>query len=222
METATVTATEAAAGVARVVHVVDRHGVGWIGSSLGHYLTPDPYARHQNRSLTTSHIDDLTHHRGPLRTVVTAPPEDLETLRLALLAAGQRAMATLAFALHQVTVRTGADLGAGWPDSHASRTLRQLARLGQAVHELRIHPQAAATTDRVIYSWVTGDTHFVEVAHHLSLALSRIADEQGGWTRMADMSFQTCGIAPELQRYATTQHARSEKREGQPRAGGPQ
>ncbi|MFI5748984.1 hypothetical protein ACIBBE_24325 [Streptomyces sp. NPDC051644] len=182
--------------------VVDRQDVGWFA------VRP---ARYTNTLLQSSggepqSLDDLDAERGPLRTVVPAPEEDLERLRDALAAAGTRATASLLVALYRLARRhadqeyerserrQSSRLYAGGDDTWETQAMRSLIwvlGVDLADKTRRLDEQAMQEVMTVVDQWVTPEAGvYVEVAGSVARAFQAAAARAGGWEVLADRHFQ--------------------------------
>jgi hypothetical protein len=182
--------------------VVDSQDIGWFAVGPARYsntlLQRDGGEPHS--------FADLDAERGPLRTVVPAPDEDLKRLRDALAAAGTRATASLLVALYCLARRhadqeyersdrrQSSRLYAGGDDTWETQAMRSLiCGLGVDLADKvrRLDEQAMQEVVTVVDQWVTPEARvYVEVARSVSRAFQAAAARAGGWEALADRHFQ--------------------------------
>ncbi|MFI5857240.1 hypothetical protein [Streptomyces parvulus] len=182
--------------------VVDNRDVGWFA------VGP---ARYTNTSLQSGggepqSLAALDADRGPLRTVVPVPQEDLERLRDALAAAGPRATASLLVALYRLARhhadqeyerserRQSSRLYAGGDDTWETQAMRSLIwglGVDLADKDRRLDEQAMQEVMTIVDQWVTPEADlYVEVAGSVARAFQAAAEHAGGWEALADRHFQ--------------------------------
>lgn len=183
--------------------VVDAEQYGWMATAetLG---GPIVYTRHHDVYLP---FDELRAHRGPLRPVEPITADDRQALRDALALAGRKAVYSLAFATYRTWAEVRADHGgmerpmeshevshrqmiAGRPGSWEASSLIDLALWVGHGKPSRIHADAGAAMQAILYRWVTDPDRYTEVAETLAAVVSRYADEHGGWRAIADQWLQ--------------------------------
>lgn len=182
--------------------VVDSQDVGWFAVGPARYTN----TLLQSNGGEPQSLAALDTERGPLRTVVPAPKEDLERLRDALATAGTRATASLLVALYRL-VRRHADqeyerserrqssrLYAGGDDTWETRAMRSLIwglGVDLADKARRLDEQAMQEVVTIVDQWVTPEARvYVEVAGSVARAFQAAAAHVGGWEALADRHFQ--------------------------------
>ncbi|MFG3336952.1 hypothetical protein ACGFZZ_33660 [Streptomyces tendae] len=183
----------------RPYRVVDRFYQGWyLRSGDG---TFDADGGHR-RELETLDFTMLELTRGPLRPVVPPTDEDCAAVKAALVGAGRKAAGSLLVALYRLVLEdagAGREGGAryrmmaGREGSWESEDMVRLAwNVGVDLAEKKTRFDEAAVSElvRVVQGWVTGPDVYVEVAANLAWLFSKVADEAGGWSAVADRPLQ--------------------------------
>ncbi|MGW7090045.1 hypothetical protein ACWGH2_42050 [Streptomyces sp. NPDC054871] len=147
--------------------------------------------------------EELEAQHGPLRPVRPADPSDDSVLRGALTDAGVKAASSLLVALYRLTVEysrdsapggyEGGSLVAGREGSWEAEALHRLAwTIGGDLDEKpkRYSEECVASVIEVLREWTQHPKRYVEVAENLAIEFSKVADEQGGWSKVADKPFQ--------------------------------
>jgi hypothetical protein len=129
----------------------------------------------------------------PFRRIVPRTTADAEKITKALVAAGRKALVTLAVALantakkHQPPGVSADVLTAGRPGSWESVFVRSFAGdVGDDVGPRRIHAEALADLEEVLGRWVASPDTYTEVAENLAAAVGQAVDEAGGFRQLAD------------------------------------
>ncbi|MFE3609765.1 hypothetical protein [Streptomyces goshikiensis] len=168
-----------------------RYAIDWAG------LRPD----RPEDSLTR---EELEAEHGPLRPVCPADPSDLLVLRGALADAGVKAAGSVLVALFRLFVEytsassgagryEGGSLVAGREGSWEAEAIRRLAwTIGGDLDEKpkRYSADCVAAVTAVLRAWTQDPKRYVEVAEGLAGEFSAVADELGGWSKVADRPFQ--------------------------------
>lgn len=151
-------------------------------------------------------FDELEAGHGPIRPVVPISDLDVEHLHAVLAAAGTRAVASIAAALHEVLTvlqsehpdpaearrRARMALTGEGHGRNESVSLLSLAAEGEDITSGRVDDQAREQLVKMILRWVTGPDVYVQVASSLAFEVARYADQHGpvGWKRIADQWLQ--------------------------------
>lgn len=184
---------------------VDRLNRGWHIASSGE---PVRYAIDWAGLRTGRPADPLTREEleagyGPLRPVAFADPSDDLVLRGALADAGVKAAGSVLVALYRLTSEysrnsspggyEGGSLVAGREGSWESEAIHRLAwTIGGDLDEKprRFSEECVASVITVLRAWTQDPKRYVEVAENLTYEFSKVADELGGWSKVADRPFQ--------------------------------
>ncbi|MFJ5143005.1 hypothetical protein [Streptomyces sp. NPDC088707] len=181
---------------------VDRENRGWhIASSRDE---PVQYAVDW-AGLRPGRPEELLSHEqleamhGPLRPVVPSDPSDDFLLRDAIQEAGVKAAASVLVALYRTAVkfaenssqgsRDGGSLTAGREGSWEAEAIERLAwSVGGDLDEKpgRFDAECVESVQTVLAAWTLNPDYYVEVAEGLAYEFSRVADELGGWAKVAD------------------------------------
>jgi hypothetical protein len=210
--------------IARPGRFVDAEFYGWWG------VGDEGYVSYRDREAIVSYEDVVAEH-GPVRPVVPPAPEDLVELRLALIAAGRKAVTTLLAALGKtwearMTVPSGTGdhdwdlpmraLVAGRPGSWEAAALKDATGFGRDLlhgSPKRVDEASLEVIAEILWRWTDGP-EYVELAETLGGALARLADELGteGWSTFADQWLQPGSMAHDdfvlcyRWLYATSEH----------------
>lgn len=176
--------------------VVDRENQGWHQVSGGRYEADFGEAR----GLSDLDYAALEEQRGPLRAVVPYDPGDALLITSALADAGTKAVASVLVALYQVTReyadadsspgrRNGGTLTAGREGSRESYAMNLLAwEVGSDLADKpsRFDPECVQALTGVLRVWTGQRETYTEVAENLAFLVGQVADELGGWDKIAD------------------------------------
>ncbi|MGW0757124.1 hypothetical protein ACWD1Y_11650 [Streptomyces sp. NPDC002814] len=167
-----------------------RYAIDWAG------LRP-------NRPADPLTLEELEAEHGPLRPVGHGDPSDDLVLRSALADAGVKAAGSVLVALYRLSVEysrnstpggyEGGSLVAGREGSWESEAIYRLAwTIGGDLDEKpkRYSEECVASVMAVLRQWTQHPERYVEVAENLAYEFSKVADEQGGWSKVADRPFQ--------------------------------
>lgn len=167
-----------------------RYAIDWAGLRPGR--PEDPLTR-----------EELEAEHGPLRPVVSGDPSDDLVLRGALADAGTKAAGSVLVALWRLALEyrrnsspggyEGGSLVAGREGSWESEMLYRLAwTIGGDLDEKpkRYSEECVTSVMAVLREWTQHPKRYVEVAENLAGEFSRVADELGGWSEVADAPFQ--------------------------------
>ncbi|GGP78515.1 hypothetical protein [Streptomyces melanogenes] len=167
-----------------------RYAVDWAG------LRPD------RPSDLLTHAELAAAH-GPLRPVGPGDPSDDLVLRGALADAGVKAAGSVLVALYRLTLEykrgsspggyEGGSLVAGREGSWQSEAINRLAwTIGGDLDEKpkRYSEECVTSVIAVLRAWTQHPKRYVEVAEKLAYEFSKVADELGGWSKVADRPFQ--------------------------------
>ncbi|MFJ8301286.1 hypothetical protein ACIQ9R_36045 [Streptomyces sp. NPDC094447] len=148
-------------------------------------------------------LDELEAAHGPLRPVTSPDPSDEVILRGALLDAGVKAAGSVLVALHRLVLEykrgsspggfEGGSLRAGREGSWEAEALYRLAwTIGGDLDERpkRYDEEAVSAVIGVLRAWTQNPQQYVEVAENLPYYFGKVADELGGWDKVADKPFQ--------------------------------
>lgn len=176
--------------------VVDVTWQGWHHKGGGVYGADFGF----KQNLADSTLEQIDESRGPWRPVVPVSEGDAQAVRAALRQAKRKAAASVLVALFQLVDRYAKaaydktdphahKLQAGREGSRETHSMRVLAwEVGCDLAEKpkRYNETTVAELVRVIEIWVTGPDHYVEVAETLARLFGQVADEVGGWGKIAD------------------------------------
>ncbi|MEU7228871.1 hypothetical protein [Streptomyces chrestomyceticus] len=148
-------------------------------------------------------LEELEAEHGPLRPVGSSDPGDDLVLRGALADAGVKAAGSVLVALFRLAVEysrnssprgyEGGSLVAGREGSWESEALYRLAwTIGGDLDDKpkRYSEECVTSVISVLREWTQNPKRYVEVAENLAYEFSKVADEQGGWSKVADKPFQ--------------------------------
>jgi hypothetical protein len=147
--------------------------------------------------------EELEAEHGPLRPVGPGDPSDDLVLRGALFDAGTKAAGSVLVALYRLAVEygrnsspggyEGGSLVAGREGSWESEAIYRLAwTIGGDLDEKpkRYSEECVRSVMAVLREWTQHPKRYVEVAENLAFEFSKVADELGGWSKVADRPFQ--------------------------------
>ncbi|MET8668176.1 hypothetical protein ABZV87_28055 [Streptomyces tendae] len=148
-------------------------------------------------------LAELEAEHGPLRPVGASDPSDDLVLRRALAGVGVKAAGSVLVALYRLAVEysrnstpggyEGGSLVAGREGSWESGAIYRLAwTVGGDLDEKprRFSEECVTSVIAVMRSWTQHPKRYVEVAENLAGEFARVADELGGWSKVADRPFQ--------------------------------
>jgi hypothetical protein len=167
-----------------------RYAIDWAG--LRHGRPAEPLTR-----------EELEAEYGPLRPVGSTDPSDDLVLCGALADAGVKAAGSVLVALYRLALEyrrasspggfEGGSLVAGREGSWESEAIYRLAwTIGGDLDEKpkRYSEECVDSVIAVLRAWTQNPKLYVEVAENLAFAFSKVADELGGWGKVADRPFQ--------------------------------
>ncbi|MFF4276172.1 hypothetical protein [Streptomyces sp. NPDC001536] len=147
--------------------------------------------------------EELEAEHGPLRPVGEGDPSDDLVLRGALADAGVKAAGSVLVALFRLSVEysrnstpggyEGGSLVAGREGSWEAEAIHRLAwTIGGDLDEKpkRYSEECVTSVIGVLRQWTQHPKRYVEVAENLTYEFSKVADELGGWSKVADKPFQ--------------------------------
>ncbi|MFE1270557.1 hypothetical protein [Streptomyces sp. NPDC058758] len=205
-EAESATESPAAAEAAPTYRFVDRLNRGWhIASSRDEPLryAVDWAGLRPDRPEEPLSLGELEAEHGPLRPVTSPDPSDAMVLRGALHDAGAKAAGSVLVALYRLAVEysrgsspggfEGGSLRAGREGSWEAEVLYRLAwTLGGDLAEKpkRYSEDCVKSVVMVLREWTQNPRYYVEVAENLPYFFGQVADELGGWSKVADGPFQ--------------------------------
>jgi hypothetical protein len=182
--------------------VVDNLNRGWHPVGNGEYMVDYGGVR-PGRPADPLPYRELEAQHGPVRPVVPPATSDTEELREALAGAGVKAAASVLVALYRTAVKfsrasspgglEGGSLRAGREGSWESAVLYSLAwTLGGDLDEKpkRFDEECVRPVINVLERWTLNPERYVEVAENLAFSFGQVADELGGWSKVADRYLQ--------------------------------